>query len=115
MGYRLHVATTYQVAHDTKLTPFNGKSQEINLFLQERCPEMSWEDGRDSCEYANYLEISKAELGNLIGWISTHRKEYAEWAKENGIEESAGKFIEIVAYWIANSDHRNDFVALFWY
>lgn len=115
MGYKLHVATTYQVVHDYKVTPFDLKSNEINSFLQVHCPDISWEDGRDSCEFATSLEIPKADLGNLIGWITTHREEYAEWAQANGIEESADKFIEIVAYWIANSDHRNDFVALAWY
>lgn len=115
MGYKLHVATTYQVEHDFKVTPFDGKSNEINSFLQKHCPDISWEDGRDSCEYACTLEIPKSDLGNLIGWISNHREEYNVWANENGIEQSANKFIEIIAYWIANSDHRNDFVALAWY
>ena len=115
MGYRIHVATTYQVQYDYKVTPFDHKEGVINQFLYKHCQDMSWEDGRDSCEFATSLEISKAELGNLIGWIATHREEYAQWASENGIEESADKFIEIVAYWIANSDHRNDFVALAWY
>lgn len=115
MGYRLHVATTYQVKYDYHVTPFDHKSGEVNRFLQEHCPDMSWEDGRESGEFATSLEISKVELGNLIGWIATHREEYAEWAKENGIDESADKFIEIVAYWIANGDYRNDFVALYWH
>lgn len=115
MGYSLHVATAYQVQYDYKVTPFDHKEGVINRFLYKHCPDMSWEDGRDSCEFATSLEISKAELGNLIGWIATHREEYAQWSSENGIEESADKFIEIVAYWIANSDHRNEFVALSWY
>ncbi len=67
MGYRIHVATTYQVVDDYNVTPFDGKSEEINRFLGEHCPDMSWEDGRDSCGYATHLEVPKAELGNLIG------------------------------------------------
>jgi hypothetical protein len=115
MGYKLHVATTYQVRYDYNVTPFDCKEGLLNQFLHEHCPNMSWEDGRYSCEFATSLEIPKAELGNLIRWITTHRDEYTQWANENGIEENADKFIEIVAYWIANSDHCNDFVALSWY
>lgn len=114
MGYRLHLATTYQVKFDQMVTPFSNKSSEINRFIQDHCPNISWEDGRDSCEFATTLEVPKSELGALIGWIVTHRDEYEGWAKENGIEESADKFIGIVAYWIANSDLRNDFVVLSW-
>lgn len=115
MGYKLRVATKYQVEHDRELASFNYKSTQINLFLYEHCPDIAWNDDREGCEYAISLEIPKSDLIGLIAWVASHRDEYAQWAEENGIDEDADQFIRIIAHWLVVGDPDNQFVALFWY
>lgn len=113
MGIRLHVATKYQVEHNGEITPFNNKSEEINTLLHAHCPNLSWE-GEDF-RFSERLQVPREDLANLIGYVVANPEEYTRWASQNGISENASEFICILAFWIANSDQRNDFVVLSWY
>jgi len=113
MGIRLHVATKYQVEHNGTVTPFNNKSEEVNTLLHAHCPDLSW-SGEDY-QFAETLQVPRTDLANLIGYVVTHPAEYDRWAGQNGIAETASEFIRILAFWIANSDQRNDYIVLSWY
>lgn len=113
MGIKLHVATVYQVKDDYKETPFTNKIETINSLLHDHCPDLCW-DGEDY-QVSENLQVPRKQLANLIEWAVSNPKEYSKWAIKNDIMESAPEFIRIIAYWIANSDQRNDFVVLSWY
>lgn len=112
MGFRIHVATEYQVKYQ-----YNGQfslhQPEINRFLHEHCEGLSWE-GED-LETAEHLEVYRNELADLIAKIVSDRDAFNRWAKRNGIDTTADEFICIIADWISKSDQRNDYVVLNWH
>lgn len=112
MGFRIHVATEYQVKYHNN-GQFSLHQPEINRYLRDNCREL-WHEGED-VECAEYLEITRSELANLIAKIASDRDAFNHWAKRNGITETADEFICIIADWISKSDQRNEFVVLNWH
>lgn len=112
MGYRIHVAEVYQVKHCT-FDDLKCKQDAINRLLYEHCPSMSW-DGED-VDCSERLEVPRAELADLIGWVASSKEQFAEWAKLHQIEETSEQMIAIIAKWISFSDQRNDYVVLTWF
>lgn len=111
MGYRIHVASTYQVEYGDR-EYFSNQIFTINRFLEEHCPGMGWNG--NTCEESDILKIPRHELAYLINWILCNQQEYKYWAKRNNITECPEEFVNIIAYWIAESDPRNDYVVLEW-
>ena len=112
MGIKAHVAEVYQVKHRI-YDNFSGKQDVINRLLYKECPDLNWQ-GED-VECAEQLEITRADLANLIAKICYNRRDFELWREENQISETLDDIIGIFAKWMAHSDQRNDFVVLNWY
>ena len=112
MGYKLHVASEYQVKYSSS-EAFNNHTAEINRFLKYNCPNIEW-DGED-IECAGCLKVPRAELALILAKMITQPMEFSEWLKKHQVSETIGDVVRIIAGWIAQSDQRNDFVVLSWY
>ena len=110
MGYRIHVATTYQVKYE--FGDFSNKSEFINRLIAENCPSASFND--DYPTFATSIEVPRAELAMLSGKIAKEREKYEPiFAQE--LNDTVDNVIFTISSWIAYSDQRNDYVVLQWF
>lgn len=110
MGYKIHVATTYQVKYE--FGDLSNKSEFINRLIAENCPFASFneDDDRD----ADSIAVPRAELAMLAGKIAQEREKYEPvFAQE--LNDTVDNVIFAISSWIAYSDQRNDYVILKWF
>lgn len=110
MGYRIHVATTYQVKYE--FGDFNNKSEFINHLIAENCMGASFND--EDHHYADTIEVPRAELAMLAGKVAKEREKY-EPIFNRELNDTADNVIFAISSWIAYSDQRNDYVVLQWF
>ena len=109
MGYRLHSAKTYKVEYGTGL--FNRNQEAVNNLLSE-CPSV---DFNDESDFANEIEIEKADLTTLIhrvmGMSDSDLKN--EYGFEDGYtkEDIAANLQQL----LDEADPDNNYVKLFWF
>lgn len=111
MGYRIHFSPIYQVNYGGG--HFSHHTAELNRLLYEHSEDISYE-GED-IECAERISVPRADLANLIGWISSNRDDFSQWLKKYQFDCNPDEFICIICEWISQSDPRNDYVVLTWF
>lgn len=105
MGYRLHVATKYQVRYDG-FGMFNHKSEELNDLIQEYFAGTDF--WSDSAEYAKDMEIPVFVFEKGI-------KKMRE-SKDTLLEGYDNKeVIDNFEYILDNYDRKNEYIHLSWF
>ncbi len=114
MGYKIHVASTYQVEYRGYPGRFSQCTEVINDLICELCPSAWFSD--DSVSYSDRIEVPRAELKEAITKLNENKAEYVERLKENvDFDYTVDDIINAMQGWIDTSDQRNDYVILHWF
>ena len=112
MGYRIHVATTYEVKYGCG--ELSNKQEAINRLLSDNCSDLHWND-KDGAIFSSELQVPRTQLAQLISILVSNRTHFEKWCRINDIGVSLDELVVIISRWIAESDYRNPIVVLSWY
>jgi len=113
MGYRIHVASTYQVEYRGYPGRFSYCVDIINDLLYELCPKAWFSD--DSTSNSDRIKVNREELKEAITKLNENKEKYVERLKEyTDFDYTVDDIIDAMQGWIDTSDQRNDYVVLHW-
>lgn len=114
MGYKIRVASTYQVEYRGYPGRFSHCEEVINNLICELCPNAWFTD--DSPSYSDRIEVPREDLKEAVTKLKENKEEYAERLKEEVyFDYTVEDIIDAMQGWIDTSDQKNDYVVLHWF